>query len=170
MSARQELVLVALLVGACNGRPPHPDAAPTSAVSAATDTLAGRVETFGVDPMVYPVLRTPAGRVRLEGPLAEELRRVSGASVRAWGSRASGQPEDRLTVAGYAVDSVNGRPVYVGVVFQTPDGLVLRDAREWRLAGAPGALRALIGGKIYVAGSLSGDTITVESWGVIRQP
>ena len=167
MNGRATVFAAVFALAACAGRSAPP---PESAAAAHVDTLSGSVATFGVDPMSYPVLQTDAGALRLAGPLSEELGHLTGAAVRVWGSRTSDKPQDRLEVAGYAVESVNGRPVHVGVLAEAGGAVVLRGDREWRLVNAPDVLARSVGAKVYVAGPTRGDSLTVESWGVIRRP
>jgi hypothetical protein len=166
------LLLAALLMAACtpqNGE--SPNSSPTPHASGAADTVAmrGTVAVVGSAPMNTAVtLRGTNGQgARIDGPLAAEIGRLSGAEVEVTGSRQADPMHGQVIHAsGYTVRSVDGRPVMVGVVEQAQDGqmqLRMEDGRVVRLAGGTGSLRA--GQKVWIQGPQS---MQVQTFGVIR--
>lgn len=154
-------------------RPPA-DAPVTPASSARrlrdTLRLRGVVAVVGAEPMTEVVLRGDAGRsVRLVGAAQEELRRLSGVEVWVRGRLVPGPtPRPSLEVARYAVLSVGGVPARDGVIAAASGQwyLVTLDGTWHRLPpGAPAALRAQLGARVWVSGR---DTNQIASFGVIR--
>ncbi|MDQ3388968.1 MAG: hypothetical protein M3483_05630 [Gemmatimonadota bacterium] len=124
----------------------------------------GVVRVVGSAPVnVQVVVHEPSGRsLRLDGPLAAEVGRLSGAEVEVWGDSA---PRQGIEVTGYELHSVDGAPATVGVVERAADGgLLLRTATGvMRLSGGVGELRP--GQKVWVQGP---GTVQVQTYGVIR--
>lgn len=157
---RGAALLLTFALAACAPRA----AAPSPGAEPAPERMTGVVRVVGSEPVnVQVVVQEPSGRsVRVDGPLAAELRRLSGVEVEVWGRPAARQG---LEVAGYEVRSVDGAPVQVGGVERAPDGgLQLRTASGVvRLAGGASALKP--GQKVWVQGPA---TVQVQSFGVIR--
>jgi hypothetical protein len=149
---------VAVALGACaggsGGGGPDPDAAP--------DTVRGTVLVVGADPMTRVVLRTGDGRLDLEGPEADRLRRVNGLGVRVDG-RIDGAA---MTVTGFRVREADGLPAADGILELDGDAAVLVTAAGERLryTPVPSALRARAGERVWIAGAVGGEP---QAWGVI---
>lgn len=132
------------------------------AVDAPADTLRGTVLVVGADPVTQVVLRTEHGRVTLQGPALDQLRRVNGIGVRVDG-RLEGTT---MTAAGFRVREVDGVPAADGTleidgataILTTPDG------RRLRYAPVPTSLRARAGQHVWIAGRPGGEP---QAWGVI---
>jgi len=163
---RALLLIVSILVGctpqnANNG--PHPDdgAADSAAVR-------GTVAVVGSAPVnVSTVVRGADGDVRIDGSLATEIGRLSGAEVEVFGEhRADAMYGSAVTASSYRIVSVGGAPVVMGVVERGADGsMQLRtdDGAVVRLSGPTGGLQ--IGQKVWVQGQSS---MEVRSYGVVR--
>lgn len=154
---RRAALCLLLAVAGCAPRTP--------ASSAPGDgRVAGTVRVVGSAPVnVQVVVQEPGGRsVRVDGPMAAEVRELSGAEVEVWGRMSDGPA---VEAAGYTILSVNGEPVEMGVVERAPGGGVqLRtSAGVVRLTGAASSLR--VGQKVWVQGP---TTVQVQSYGVIR--
>jgi hypothetical protein len=153
--------LLALALVACT--PPAPAPGP-GAPQPAEDRAVGPVRVAGSLPVdVQVIVQEPSGRsVRVAGPLAAEVRRLSGAVVEVWGRPAAG---GTIEAAGYEVRSVDGAPVVAGTVERAADGglqIRRRDGSTVRLAGAPAQFR--VGQKVWVQGP---STVQVQTFGVI---
>ena len=131
----------------------------------AQERVVGRVAVTGSAPMNVRIalMRDSAASVFLEGALAPELRRLGGARVEVWGDRAA----DALQVAGYRIVSVDGAPVWQGVVERVDGGLALRlqDGSLVRLRHAPAELQP--GRKVWVQGPAAPAEVSVQTFGVI---
>ena len=136
---------------------------PPAAGGGAPERLAGRLAVVGSAPMNVQVsLQTADGRsVYLTGPLAAELRALSGAEVEVEGRMEGGA----FAARGYRIRSVDGRPALVGTVEAAPGGglqLRLEDGSAVRLGGGADRLRA--GQKVWVQGPTQ---VQVQTYGVI---
>lgn len=150
-------VLVAL--AACT---PAPGAAPAPD---GTVVRSGTVRVVGSAPVnVNVVLQEEGGSTYLTGPLAGELRNAAGARV-----EITGRMEGRyLAATDYRVVSVDGNPVWMGIVERTASGAtVLRTANGEAvpLVGAADRLRP--GQKVWVQGPTE-TAIRVQTYGVLR--
>ncbi len=142
------------------------------------DTSAqGIVRAVGPVPTAQLVVRSTTGdavmQVGIRGPLAEELGALVGAEVRVWGEAVANQPPPPLRaidVSGYDIVSVSGRKPYVGILSQHDNGLWLNAETVMRLVNVPEELVAGEGAKVWIVGSVDGDLLTVQSYGVIRRP
>lgn len=134
------------------------------------ERLAGRVVVTGSQPMVFTTLQLDGGRsVNLAGPLAAELRRLSGGVVTVTGVPTTGMPGGGIEVHDYEVTSIDGQRPEVGE-------LVVRDGEVW-LVGSdtlrlspplPEELNSRPGAKVWIIGSRSDGALRVQSYGVIR--
>ncbi|HEX8453653.1 MAG TPA: hypothetical protein VF647_16245 [Longimicrobium sp.] len=155
------LVLMAAVLAACT----RPASVPPADGGAQEERVIGVPASVGSAPMnVRTVVAAEGGgSVYVTGPLAAEIRSLSaGARVEVRGRRAA----DRTLVASdYDVLSVNGRPVFVGVVERANDGALQLHTRTGlvRLQDAPAAFRP--GMKVWVQGP---GSVTVQTYGVIR--
>lgn len=163
MRATALLLLTAALAAACT-RPAAPPQGSAPQGAAAADRVTGTVAVVGSAPVDVQVVvqQEGGGSVHVEGPLRDEVRRLSGARVEVWGRRSGAE----LTATDYDVLSVDGRPVEMGVVEAAPGGglqLRKRSGEVVRLAGATGQFRA--GQKVWVQGPA---TVQVQTFGVVR--
>ena len=119
------------------------------------------------------ILAGATASVGLAGPLAGELRRLSGATLRVTGTpqNNSTPPPPRAVVArDYQVLEVDGQQPVVGVVVSRDDRLWLAGRDTVELLNAAPDLAARIGAKVYVIGVRAGGRLQVRSYGVIRDP
>jgi hypothetical protein len=174
---RRELLLLSLLMAGCtpqngeraNAAPTPQPAAEQARAAADTTAVRGTVAVVGSAPVNVAVVVREAngGSTLVEGPLAPEIGRLSGAEVEVTGTR---RPDplhgQSVHATDYVVHAVDGRPVVSGVVERRPDGrLQLRadDGRTITLSGGEDHLRP--GQKVWVQGPV---TVQVQSYGVIR--
>jgi hypothetical protein len=154
------LVLMAVVLAGCT----RPASVQPAGGGAQEERVIGVPASVGSAPMnVRTVVVAEGGEsVYVTGPLAAEIRSLSGARVEVRGRRAA----DRTLVASdYDVLSVNGRPVFMGVVERAADGTLQLRTRNGivRLQGAPAAFRP--GMKVWVQGP---GSVTVQTYGVVR--
>ncbi|HEX8674720.1 MAG TPA: hypothetical protein VF710_22670 [Longimicrobium sp.] len=154
------LVLMAVVLAACT----RPASVPPADGGAQEERVVGVPASVGSAPMnVRTVVAAEGGgSVYVTGPLAAEIRALSGARVEVRGRRAA----DRALVASdYDVLSVNGRPVFMGTVQRATDGTLQLRTRNGivRLQDAPAAFRP--GMKVWVQGP---GSVTVQTYGVIQ--
>lgn len=157
------LVLMSVLLAACT----RPSAVPPADSSGAQEArVIGVPASVGSAPMnVRTRLAAEGGEtLYVTGPLANEIRSLSGARVEVRGRRG---PERTLEATDYDVLSVGGRPVILGVLEQAPGGglqLRTRDGRTVRVQDPPESFRA--GMKVWVQGSRPGE---VQTFGIVRR-
>lgn len=158
------LITLALLGGlaACAAGEPGAGKPAGAAEPAAVDTLRGTVRVVGADPVTQLILRTEDGPVDLQGPAADELRRVNRLVVRVRGHLDG----STMTVADFRVRTAEGLPAADGTL--EIDGnaavLVTPDGERLRYAPAPTSLRARAGSRVWIAGEVGGEP---QAWGVI---
>lgn len=155
------LVLMAAVLAGCT----RPASVPP-ANGAQEERVIGIPAAVGSAPMNVRTVVTPEGgeSVYVTGPLAGEIRALSGARVEVRGRRAA---DRTLEASDYDVVSVNGRPVFMGVVERAADGtmqLRTRDGGIIRMQSAPAAFRP--GMKVWVQGH---GSVTVQTYGVVRR-
>lgn len=131
--------------------------------AAASDTLRGTFVLEGADPMPAAVLRTPGGRVELDGVPAAMRRLVQ---LELW-VRGAAEENGRFRVESFLVRAAGGSPAWDGVVERAGEGLALRlpDGAVHALSGSPPALTDLVGARVWVTETAAR---TVASYGVIR--
>jgi len=155
------LLVLCLVVAGCGGA----RNAPAQGETPGQARLVGAVTVTGSAPMNVRVTLRPdsASSVFLDGPLAPELRRLSGARVEIWGRREA----DAVQVSGYRIVSVDGAPVWMGTVERQGDGLALRlqDGSLIRLRYPPAELQP--GRKVWVQGPAARAEVSVQTFGVI---
>ena len=109
------------------------------------------------------------GPVMLVGPLEVELRRLNGATVTVAGGLAA-RPPNAFTVSRYEIVSVDGTRPFVGTLVTRAGGLALAGTDTVRLASVPTALQGKAGAKVWIVGRRSGAELTVQSYGILREP
>lgn len=164
------ILLAAVLMSACtpqNGETVN--SSPSPQQTADTTAMRGTVAVVGTAPVGSAVVVRGANgaSARIDGPLAAEIGRLSGAEVEVTGARRSdAMYQNAITATGYTVRAVDGRPVVTGVVEQGSGGqlrLRTEDGRLIQLSGGATHLRA--GQKVWVQGP---ETVQVQTFGVIR--
>ncbi|HEX8362880.1 MAG TPA: hypothetical protein VF613_22340 [Longimicrobium sp.] len=153
------LVLLALALAACT----RPSSVPPA--GAQEERVVGVPASVGSAPMNVRVLLTPerGEGLYVTGPLAGEIRSLSGARIEVRGRRGANRT---LEATGYDVLTVNGRPATMGMVERGPDGglqLRMRDGKTMRLQSPPSEFRP--GMKVWVQGP---GSITVQTYGIVR--
>ncbi|MDE3054744.1 MAG: hypothetical protein KGJ70_12710 [Gemmatimonadota bacterium] len=127
------------------------------------DTLRGTFVLEGADPMPAAVLRTPSGRVALDGVPAGMQALVQ---LELW-VRGSAESNGRFRVDEFLVRGAGGEPAWDGVVERAGAGFELRlsDGAAHPLIGSPAAFAELVGTRVWVTETAAH---TVASYGVIR--
>jgi hypothetical protein len=134
--------------------------------------LTGKVVAAGLAADPVTQLQIEGGQpTALIGPLEPELRRLGGAMVWVTGAPVGGQPNATINVSRYELVSIDGAKPVVG-------RLSVRDGATWlaadrdtvKLVSAPRELAAKAGAKVWVVGRRSGNELTPQSYGVIRDP
>lgn len=165
MMTRSAILLIGSgLMTACAAPASAPGPSPRAPDTSAGEWVVGEVRVVGSMPVDVRTVIAPAdGRaVEVRGPLRDEIRRLSGAEVAAFGSRAG----ETIDVRDYRILAVDGAGVFTGVVEESSSGdLILRtDGGETlRIEGAGGQVR--VGQKVWLQGPA---TVRVQSYGVIR--
>jgi len=140
--------------------------------------VVGIVHEVGAMPLTQLVVQTASGAepqsVGVRGPLRRDVQNLIGAEVRIWGKPVANQPPPPprgIEVTGYEILSVGGAVPVVGTLIE--DGgtfYVVSDTDRLVLDPVPENLRNVAGAKIWVVGRRDGDTLHLESYGVIRRP
>lgn len=172
--------IIALLALAGCGRPPQPAtgagvpaAWAALAASAADTTVEGTVRVVGPAERSQLILAGATASVGLAGPLVGELRRLSGATLRATGTPQNNSvpsPPRAVAVRDYQVLEVDGQRPLVGILLSRDGRLWLAGRDTVELLNAAPDLAARLGAKVYVIGVRVGDRLQVRSYGVIRDP
>lgn len=139
------------------GRAPRVDAGADRS-RALGDTVRGIVEVVGTAPMTRVTVRSIDGAtVTLNGMAASDLGRIAGTDVVVRGVRTS--PVE-FVAADFNVRRVDGVEAIDGMLVGAADGLMLqlRDGTRRRVGAAPAGLRALVGTRVWIAGSLERPT------------
>jgi hypothetical protein len=134
--------------------------------------LTGRVVSGGLAGTPVTSLQIEGGKpTTLVGALEPELRRLGGATVWVAGAPAAGAPNASFTVTRYEIVSVDGAKPSVGLVSARNGGVWLVGERDTlRLVAAPADLAAKAGAKVWIVGRRAGAELSVQSFGVIREP
>ncbi len=153
------LVLLALALAACT----RPSSVPPA--GAQEERVIGVPASVGSAPMNVRVLLTPerGEGLYVTGPLAGEIRSLSGARIEVRGRRG---PARTLEATDYDVLTVNGRPAVLGMVERGTNGglqLRTREGRAIQLQSPPPDFRP--GMKVWVQGP---GSITVQSYGIVK--
>lgn len=134
------------------------------------EQLRGTLSITGSEPMTAVTLqRDDGGAVTLLGNLEPELRRLSGATVAVRGAHTAHPPRGGFDVHWYEILLIDGQRPHVGT-------LVMRNSTAWlasesdtiQLAALPMALRTESGAKVWLLGPVTGQTLEVQSYGIIR--
>jgi len=129
----------------------------------------GKVVITGSEPTTSVQLVGSDGSVELVGDLEPELRRLAGATLAVHGSLEGQPPARRLDVESYEITEIDGEPPSTGVL-QSRDGYLWLAGRDTlKVVGAPEALQAKAGAKVWIVGARSGSELAVQSYGVIRE-
>jgi hypothetical protein len=134
--------------------------------------LTGKVAAVGLAMSPVTSLQVEGAKATtLIGPLEPELRRLGGATVWVAGAPVSGPPNATFSVTRYDILSIDGAKPLVGHVL-TRDGApwLATDRDTVRLGKAPTELAAKTGAKVWVIGRRTGDELTTQTYGVIRDP
>lgn len=156
-------------------RPPV-GAIAAGAPPAAGDTIvAGRVRAVGAAPLGQIVVRPDGGGagVAVRGPLRDEVARLVGAEVRVWGRAGANQPPTpprAVTAAGYDIMSIGGARPVVGTLLARREALWLVAGDTLQVRGAPPELAARAGARVWILGVREGDTLRLQSYGILREP
>ncbi|MCU0634107.1 MAG: hypothetical protein MUE41_04460 [Gemmatimonadaceae bacterium] len=138
--------------------PPPPLGDADARSRALGDSVRGIAAVVGTAPMTQVVVKLADGAsITLNGMAASDVGRLAGAEVVVRGVRTS--PLE-LVVADYAVRRVDGADAADGMLIATADGLALlaRDGTRRPVSNAPPALRAMVGSRVWIAGSLERPT------------
>jgi len=133
--------------------------------------MVGRITTGGLaaEPVTSIQVEGRAA-VTLLGPLEPELRRLNGATVSVAGAPAAGGRGGAFTVSRYDIVAIDGARPSVGTIVARGNETLLVANDTVRLAGAPADLRSKAGAKVWIVGRRAGADLTVQSYGVIREP
>ena len=142
---------------------------------AGRDTKAqGLIRSIGADPFAQIVIQPRPGhgegQVAIAGELSSELAQLQGAEVLVRGRVAPNRPPNpprAIDVTRYEIISVGGERPYVGTLAERGGVLTLADLV---VVGAPRHLRNAAGGKVWITGHVSGDSLRVSLYGIIRKP
>jgi hypothetical protein len=134
--------------------------------------MTGTVAVSGVAAEQVTSLRVEgASPVTLVGPLEAELRTLGGATIWAAGAPGPGKPNATFRVSRYDVVSIGGVRPLVGTVAAGANGPMLVSERDTvRLVAAPAQLTAKTGAKVWVVGRRTGNDLTPQTYGIIREP
>ncbi len=141
-------------------------------------TVRGVVRAVGAGPGPQQlVVRSGTGNaatvVGLTGSLRGELGQLVGLEVEVRGRAVDNQPPSpprAVDVARYEIISVGGEKPYVGVLELREGAVWLAGPRAMRLAEVPEPLVTRTGAKVWIVGSVDGDRLQVQAYGVIKEP
>jgi len=113
--------------------------------------------------------------VAVAGPLREDMGSLDGVEVEARGVAQANQPPTpprAVNVTSYRVVSVDGLVAHDGTLSRRNDGMWVIGARDTvQLAEpVPGALAALVGRRVYVAGPIQNGRVAVQAFGAVGKP
>lgn len=149
--------------------------APPRPLARGDTVVEGIVAVVGADPLTQVIVQSGAApdvrAVAVRGPLRDEIAALSGATLRVWGRPVPGQPPPparAVQASGYEIRAIGGRRPLVGILRAAGDVWLDAD-RPYRLVRVPDALAEMNGAKVWIVGALGGDTLAVETFGVIRR-
>jgi len=184
-ASRVATLALGVIGAACSHpRPPKPagssdtaqaagDTASPSPVATPSETvLTGKIGAVGLAMSPVTSLEVEGARaMTLVGPLEPELRRLGSATVWVSGSPVSGAPNATFSVTRYGIVSIDGAKPLVGVVTTRGGATWLATETDTvELAKPPAELAAMRGAKVWVIVRRSGNELTTQSYGVIRDP
>ncbi len=136
----------------------------------ALECVVGTVVSEGLSVAPRTLVRQESGgEVEVIGVFAGNVRRLTGAVVRACGPGRT--PEGALEVTEVAVLEVDGMPALLGVLRRAVSGWVLEPLDRGDstvLESVPAALQAAEGEVVWVAGLAAPDSLTVRSFAVLE--
>ena len=154
-----------------SSRPPQPTPTPTPTATPSEDVMVGRLTTGGLAAEPVTSLQVEGrGAVTLVGPLEPELRRLNGATVSVAGAPAPGGRAGAFTASRYDIVAIDGARPSVGTIVARGNETLLAGNDTLRLTAAPAELRSKAGAKVWIVGRRSGAELTVQTYGVIREP
>jgi hypothetical protein len=166
-------VALLFIVAGCKRTKQVRDQPETATIPAASETrIEGVAGTMGSDPGLMIAVRLSNGeQVLVNGPLAPEVGRLTGATLVLVGPVQATTPWRMIVPTGYEVLAIDGQKPQVGVLrVERNGGIWLETSPPIRLEGTPDALRAQNGAKVYVLGAVRNGVLMVQSFGVIRPP
>jgi hypothetical protein len=158
-------ILAASLAGCSRPGTPR-DAAPVTASQA---EFRGKVVVTGSEPVTSVMLIGNEGNVELVGGLEPEMRRLAGAGLLVRGSLQGSRPAQTLEVRDYEIMDIDGEVPSTGVLRNQNGRLWLTGKDTLELSGAPEALGDKDGAKVWIVGRRSGNSLTVQSYGIIKE-
>jgi hypothetical protein len=180
-AGRVAALALGVVSAACSHAPSAKPVSSSDTTRAASDTatalpsetvLSGKVGAVGLAMSPVTSLQVEGAKaITLIGPLEPELRRLGAATVWVAGSPVSGHPNATFSVTRYGIVSIDGAKPLVGVVM-TRDGAtwLATESDTVKLARAPAELASKSGAKVWVIVRRSGNELTTQSYGVIRDP
>ncbi len=167
--------LIVALAGCSRSQQEAASAANASPTAVAGDTTAqGMIRSIGADPFAQLVIQPRPGhgegQVAIAGELRSELAQLQGVEVLVRGRVAPNRPPNpprAIEVTSYEIVSVGGERPYVGTLRDAAGTLMLLDMVVIR---APHDLRRAVGGKVWISGPVSGDSLRVSLYGIIKRP
>lgn len=141
---------------------------PTPSETVMTGTIA--IGGLATEPVTS--LRVEGGSpVTLVGPLEAELRTLGAATVWVTGAPGAGRPNATFTVTRYEIVSIGGAKPLVGhITVRGADTVLAMERDTVRLVAAPAQLAGKRGAKAWVVGRRSGNDLTPQTYGIIREP
>ena len=165
--SRPVTVLWILVLSLGCSQPGPRDPAPAISNSA---EYRGKVVITGSEQSTSVRLVGDSGNMELVGALQPELRRLSGAGLVARGSLQGSRQVQTLDVSDYEIADIDGEVPTTGIL-KTENGRMLLAGKDTlELVDPPAALVTKTGGKVWVVGPRSGSRLTVQSFGIIRDP
>ena len=148
-----------------------PSAQPTPTPTPSETVLTGQVSVGGLAGQQVTSLQVEGGKpARLVGPLEGELQRLNSATVWVAGAPVA-SPANGFAVTRYDVVSIDGAKPLVGITLDRAGAMWLATATDTvKLTAAPSDLTRTVGAKVWVVGRRTGSDVTVQTFGVIREP
>lgn len=134
------------------------------------EQLRGTLSVTGSEPRTAVTLqREDGGATTLLGDLEPELRRLSGATVAVHGTHTAHPPRGGFDVRRYEILLIDGQRPRVGTLLvRDGDALLASESDTVQLAALPAALRTQNGAKVWLLGPVTGQTLHIQSYGIIR--
>ncbi|MGD8728606.1 MAG: hypothetical protein PVF90_02800, partial [Gemmatimonadota bacterium] len=137
---------------------------PVECIDAPADTLVGTLDAGGWPATSVTLRATDGTTLVVNGPLVDELARLTGSPVRVWGiTSATG-----IDAYGYDLRSKLGDDRWMGIVMDRTDGLWLYGDEAIELVNAPAALTSQAGNLVWVMGQEVAGGVQPTLFGVIR--